>query len=198
MHALRIFTLEHRIIEDVLEAFEIWAGALVQPERPDAASGDASMPSGEQGELLRFLTFIHHFVDAHHHHREQSALLRILRERRLTSPARATVASLLAAQSVARTRLAFLEPLARSPAAWTPAERRAVVDAVRCYAALTREHLEEEEKMFDAFGREPLVAEVFRDSAGAPSERVPTNPSIDELAAALLVSHPVPPHAAAA
>lgn len=132
MDAMEVLMKEHRIIEKTLDALEAWAG--------DVGGGSAE----GKDELRRFITFLRDFADACHHAKEEDILFAVLIEHGF-SREQGPIAVMLHEHEHGRLLLGAMDQLARQAGPWSDKDRQRLVQLVRAYSTLLRQHIGKED-----------------------------------------------------
>lgn len=131
MHATRMLSAEHRLIEQGLACLKVASEQAVERGALDLLVAD------------KVLGFLREFADRFHHAKEEDLLFPLL-ERRGFSPELGPTAVMRQEHTVARERLRRMELLLPDAAA-TPAGARAFHEEACRYVDLLREHIHKED-----------------------------------------------------
>jgi hemerythrin-like domain-containing protein len=134
MDAMQVLMNEHRVIEKTLDALEAWAGEV----------GGGCVEG--KGELRRFVTFLRDFADACHHAKEEDILFAVMVEHGFARE-HGPIAVMLHEHEHGRLLLGALDQLARQVEPWSDRDRQRLVQLVRAYATLLRQHINKEDKV---------------------------------------------------
>ena len=153
MRAIQVLSDEHRLITEVLQAFEL-------PMRLMELKGRISKPL--VGGLL---DFAEQYADHHHHRREEELLIDRLRQAGLAEKGGAAQL-VLQEHRMGRFRIARVRELLPAAAAGNGAETARICELLRGYACLLRCHVGMEERIFF-----PMVENSLSRSARVELER---------------------------
>lgn len=150
---IETLSAEHRIIEQVLTAFDAWARAVTQ------------RGTDERAELARFLRFFERFVDRCHHAKEEDIFFRALqRADPRTGP---LVHVSFREQEEQRGLLEPLQELACRPRAARAADREVLTASVAAFVAAMRAHIDAEEHVLFPAARSCIPADEMARTAEA-------------------------------
>lgn len=131
--ALQNLKDEHRLIERVLEALEVWAEELFEPDAVDGRT-----------EAVRFVTFFRTFVEESHDMKEEGILFEVMHQAGF-SRERAPITVMLREHSTMRELVGELDGFAAKAHPWTDTERERVVGLSVAYADAMRRHIMKED-----------------------------------------------------
>ncbi len=141
---------EHRAIERVLDALDIYATGVAQ--------GGAS----HREDLSDFLAFLREFADLGHHCKEEKVLF-VAMDASGFPAAGGPVGSMLHEHNIGRELVSMLRALAQSDEDWSDGERNTVVAAVQELTQLLRDHIVKEDQVLYPMAMQALSAQAMRD-----------------------------------
>jgi hemerythrin-like domain-containing protein len=154
MDAIETLMNEHRVIERVLDALVGFADEL---ERKGTT---------EKDELLRFVTFIREFADAHHHGKEEDILFAAMVTNGFPREG-GPIAVMLHEHDQGRAFVRTLRERAEATAAWSDDDRREIGAAAGGYADLLRHHIHKEDAILYPMAEQHLPPEAMQEVAEA-------------------------------
>lgn len=134
MEATDVLMQEHRTIEQVLDALEAFAGAVVRTRRT------------EKMELSRFVKFVREYADARHHAKEEGVLFRVMVEHGFPS-AGGPIPVMLHEHEQGRALVRVLAEHAEQEPAWTDEDLGSIAEAAHQFAGLLRAHIQKEDRV---------------------------------------------------
>jgi hemerythrin-like domain-containing protein len=143
--AIALLMREHRTIERVLDALDVYADAV--------ADG-----GGDPADLARFVGFLRQYADAHHHAKEEDILFVAMTDHGFPRDA-GPVAVMLQEHRMGRELVATLADLASSND-WSGAARTRVREVAHGFTELLRHHIQKEDNVLYpmALSRLPAAA----------------------------------------
>lgn len=182
MDAIQKLLAEHRIIERVLSALEVYA-----------VSVEAGM-SEERAELLRFVDFIRNFADGNHEVKEERILFARMVENGLPQES-GPIALMMREHAEGRALIRELVELSSVRAEWTGEQRRTVAFTAMSLASLIRMHIHKEDHVMFPMALQMLARDTRREVSGAfgrhARENAESEQRLLDLARALEARWPV-------
>jgi hemerythrin-like domain-containing protein len=157
MDAIETLMNEHREIERVLDAL---VGFVDEVERKG---------STEREELLRFVTFIREFADAHHHGKEEDILFAAMVSHGFPKEG-GPIAVMLREHDQGRALVRVLRERAEAAGPWSDIDRRDIHDAAHGFAAMLRQHIHKEDAILYPMAEQHLPPEALAE-VGEACER---------------------------
>lgn len=132
MPPVEVLMNEHRLIESVMDALEVYVGRLSSSEPVD------------REDLGRFADFIRRFADHCHHGKEEDILFASMVEHGMPQEA-GPIAVMLSEHVQGRRLVGVLVEAAKNHAAWTEQDLQRIREAAFAYTALLRQHIQKED-----------------------------------------------------
>ncbi|HEY3354551.1 MAG TPA: hemerythrin domain-containing protein [Polyangia bacterium] len=148
MDPIETLTTEHRHIERVLAALEVYASFL--------------RGGGETGrvDLARFVGFLREYADSLHHGKEEDLLFAAMVEAGFDRH-HGPIGMMLLEHGHGRQLIGLMNQAANAAGAWTADERQHVADAATGYASLLRAHIAKEDRILYPMAEQHLGPEAF-------------------------------------
>ena len=147
MEALQLLLQEHRLIAQMTDALERYVARVEQDEDP------------ARHELGLLVTFFREFADMVHHEKEESILIPAL-VRSGMSWDWGPVDEIRKEHNLERYLMQSLRHASLQAKAWTPPDRRHLVDVARSFIEFLRDHMTKEERVLF-----PAIRSRLSDSA---------------------------------
>jgi len=145
---IEILMREHRTIETVLDALDVYAEALAEGAGP------------ERRDLGQFVTFIREFADRKHHGKEEAILFDAMASHGFPREA-GPVAVMLREHDIGRGHVGAMAEVASSEDAWTDGERKRARDEARSFTGLLRQHIQKEDTILYPMAKAQLPPEAM-------------------------------------
>ena len=147
MQPIEVLMNEHRAIEAVIDALEIYADNLCAGRTADPA------------DLSRFVEFIRGFADQCHHGKEEDILFAAMVEHGFPQDG-GPIAVMLDEHEQGRKYVRSLADAAKDPELWQEQDRQRIRQAADGYAALLRQHIQKEDEILY-----PMAQSLLGDSS---------------------------------
>jgi len=145
---------EHRIIETALDALGGYGERL-----------EAGDPAAEPADLGRFVDFIRHYADAHHHGKEEAILFAAMIAGGFPAEA-GPIAVMLREHEQGRHLVGVLAEAAANAGRWGADDIARIRDSARDYIALLHQHIAKEDQILY-----PMAASELSDATLAEIDR---------------------------
>jgi hemerythrin-like domain-containing protein len=145
MKAIELLMQEHRTIEKVLDAMEVWMERVLR---------DANRL--EQDQLARFVSFFLEFVDERHHAKEEHILFATMVEQGFPRE-QGPIGVMLQEHDLGRSLVAALANLSQQPTPWCDEDRRDAERTARTFTNLLRNHIQKEDRVLYPLAEQRLT-----------------------------------------
>ncbi|MBI5510583.1 MAG: hemerythrin domain-containing protein [Deltaproteobacteria bacterium] len=146
MDAIELLMAEHRTIERVLDALDVF---VVK------ARGQGGTPD----DLRQFVTFIREYADLSHHGKEEGILFVEMVKSGFPSEG-GPIAVMKSEHEMGRGFVGVMAEHARQ-AAWSEGDRQVVAEAAAGYSSLLRQHIEKEDELLYPMARDQLTPDAM-------------------------------------